>query len=140
MQSISDVLSHYRIIAVVGLSANPERPSHGVARYLQAHGFQIIPVNPAHAGTPILGEPCHATLAEASAALAEHGQQIEIVDCFRNSKAIEAIVHDAIAIKAKCIWMQLGVVNEAAAELARKNGLEVVMDRCIKIEHQRLAH
>ncbi|MGV3743499.1 MAG: CoA-binding protein [Burkholderiaceae bacterium] len=137
MPSIQDMLSRYRCIAVVGLSSNPDRPSHGVAHYLQAHGYRIIPVNPAYAGKDILGERCYATLAEASAALTEK-EQIEIVDCFRKSEAIEPIVRDAMAIGAKCIWMQLGVVNEQAAAMAREAGLEVIMDKCIKIEHQAL--
>jgi predicted CoA-binding protein len=137
MPSIQDMLSRYRCIAVVGLSADLERPSHVVAHYLQTHGYRIIPVNPAYAGQDILGERCYATLIEANAALKD-GARIEIVDCFRKSEAVEAIVHDAIAIGAQCLWMQLGVVNERAAKLARDAGLEVVMDKCIKIEHQRL--
>jgi uncharacterized protein len=137
MSSMLDVLSRYRCIAVVGLSANPDRPSHGVARYMQTQGYRIIPVNPACAGTEILGERCYASLAEANAALGD-SMHIEIVDCFRKSEAIEPIVREAIAIGAKCIWMQLGVINEEAAALARDAGLEAVMDRCIKIEHQGL--
>lgn len=129
------MLSAYRCIAVVGLSAHPDRPSYGVARYMQAHGYRIIPVNPAYAGTDILGERCYTTLAEANTALADSAR-IEIVDCFRKSEAIEPVVRDAIAIGAKCVWMQLGVVNENAAALARKAGLAVVMGKCIKIEHQ----
>lgn len=136
MQTPSDVLSRYRVVAVVGLSANPARPSHGVAHYLQEHGYHVIPVNPSYAGSRILGEICYPTLAEASAVLARGGEKIEIVDCFRQAEAIEPIVQEAIAIGARCVWMQLGVINEKAAELARKNGMEVVMDRCIKIEHQ----
>lgn len=135
MLSLPDIFSRYRCIAVVGLSANADRPSHGVARYMQEQGYRIIPVNPAHAGKDILGERCYATLAEANAALT-NGARIEIVDCFRKSEAIAPVVRDAIAIGAKCIWMQLGVVNEQAAAMAREAGVEVVMDKCIKIEHQ----
>ncbi|MDQ9169504.1 CoA-binding protein [Oxalobacteraceae bacterium R-40] len=136
MSSIPELLSRYRTIAVVGLSASPERPSHGVAKYLQAHGYRIVPVNPSYTGTLILGEPCFPTLAEASEALQASGEKIEIVDCFRKATEVAPIVRDAIAIGAKCVWMQLGVVNEQAAAAARNAGLEVVMDRCIKIEHQ----
>jgi uncharacterized protein len=137
MSPMLDVLSRYRCIAVVGLSANPHRPSHGVARYMQTQGYRIIPVNPAYAEGEILGERFYASLVEANAALAD-SVYIEIVDCFRKSEAIEPIVREAIAIGAKCIWMQLGVINEEAAAMARDAGLEVVMDRCIKIEHHGL--
>jgi predicted CoA-binding protein len=124
-----------RTVAVVGLSAKPDRPSHEVAQYLQQHGFRIIPVNPTYAGTPILGEHCYASLTEAATALAPHGIHIDIVDCFRKSDAMLPIAIEAIAIGARCLWMQLGVLNEAAATKARDAGLQVVMDRCMKIEH-----
>lgn len=123
------------VIAVVGLSAKASRPSHEVAQYMQAHGYRIIPVNPTYAGTYILGEYCHETLAEAAAALEVEDRHIGIVDCFRKSSEIGPIVDDAIAIHAPCIWMQLGVVNQAAADRARAAGITVIMDRCIKIEH-----
>ena len=127
MSSIPELLSRYHTVAVVGLSANPDRPSHGVAKYLQAHGYRIVPVNPSYAGTQILGESCFATLAEASSALQASGEKIEMVDCFRKASEVEPIVHEAIAIGAKCVWMELGVVNEPAATAARNAGLEVVM-------------
>jgi uncharacterized protein len=132
---IADILQHSRTIAIVGLSTNSQRTSHEVAAYLQRHGYRIVPVNPAYAGQTILGEPCHATLVEAVAAMKKDGIHIDIVDCFRKSEAIEPIADDAIAIGARCLWMQLGVVNEQAAAKARAAGLIVVMDRCLKIEH-----
>lgn len=123
------------IIAIVGLSTKPDRPSYGVARYLQEHGYRIIPVNPTHVGTHILGEPCYADLYEAAKALATDSLKIDTVNCFRKAEDIPPIVGEAIMIGARCIWMQLGIVNEAAAAKARAAGLRVVMDRCIKIEH-----
>lgn len=133
---ISTILAQSRTIAVVGLSEKPERPSHGVARYLQAQGYRIVPINPACAGTAVLGEPCYADLSEAAAALAQAGQpSIDVVDCFRRADAMAPVVTDAIRIGARYVWMQIGVVNEPAAEQARAAGLDVVMDHCIKIEH-----
>jgi len=136
--SIPTLLSECRTIAVVGLSTRPERPSNEVARYLQNHGYRIVPVNPAHAGQDILGEHCYESLPEASDALKTEGAKIEIVDCFRRSETIEPIAEEAIAIGARCLWMQLGVVNERAEARAQAAGLAVVMDRCIKIEHANL--
>lgn len=133
--TIADILKNSRTIAVVGLSTNLNRPSHEVAEYLQRHGYRIVPVNPMYAGQEILGEPCHATLGDAAAALKKDGVGIDLVDCFRKSEAIEAIIDDAIAIGARTVWMQLGVVNDAAAQKARAAGLDVVMDKCMKIEH-----
>ncbi|RJG07603.1 CoA-binding protein [Noviherbaspirillum cavernae] len=133
--SIPELLANCRTIAVVGLSAKTNRPSHEVAEYLQAHGYRIIPVNPTYAGTHILGEHCHATLVQAAAALSEKGMAIDLVDCFRKSEDIPPIVEEAIAIGARCVWMQLGIVNQAAAASAGQAGLAVVMDKCLKIEH-----
>jgi predicted CoA-binding protein len=137
---ISALLSECRTIAVVGLSTKSDRPSHGVAQYLQAHGYRIIPVNPAYAGTLILGEYCYATLIEAAAVLTKDNVKIDIVDCFRKSDAIGPIADDAIVIGARCLWMQIGVINEEAAAKAHAAGLAVVMDRCIKIDHACLPH
>lgn len=137
-QVIRGILARSRIIAVVGLSAKPDRPSHEVSEYMQRHGYRIVPVNPAYAGTQILGERCHATLAEADAALKKEGARIDVVDCFRKSSEVGAAVDEAIAIRVDCVWMQLGVIDEAAAARAGKAGLSVVMDRCIKIEHMQL--
>jgi predicted CoA-binding protein len=134
-QIIHDILTNSRNIAVVGLSTNPARASYEVANYMQKHGYRIVPVNPGYAGTDILGERCYATLTEAAEALKQEGKQVDVVDCFRQSNAIEPIAEEAIAIGAKSLWMQLGVINEQAAERASKAGLQVVMDRCIKIEH-----
>jgi len=129
--SISELLFVARTIAVVGLSTKPERASRQVAGYLQQHGHRIIPVNPTYAGQSILGEHCYATLTQASK---EHGV-IDIVDCFRKPQDILPIAEEAAAIGARCLWMQLGIVNEQAAELAREAGMMVVMDRCLKLEH-----
>lgn len=134
--SIPELLRDARTIAVVGLSAHEDRPSHEVAAYLQAHGYRVIPVNPTYAGTHILGEHCYATLTQAARAVSAETGKIDIVDCFRRSEHIEPIVDEAIAIGAGSIWMQLGVVNEAAARKAEAAGLAVVMDHCIKIEHR----
>ena len=137
--SIPELLQRSRTIAVVGLSAKPNRPSHEVAHYLQQNGYRIIPVNPMYASTHILGEHCHATLHDAATALSKERVKIDIVDCFRKSEAIPPLVDEAIAIGAACVWMQLGIINEEAAANARANGIDVVMDHCIKIEHMNMA-
>lgn len=136
MKSIDQILSDSKTIAIVGLSNKPERPSFGVAQYLQQHGFRIIPVNPGYAGQDILGEKVYATLPEAAAGLG--ATPIDIVDCFRNPADMLPIARDAVAIRAACLWMQLGVVNQQAADLALAAGLDVVMDHCLKIEHAAL--
>ena len=132
---IPALLKLSRTIAVVGLSEKTSRPSHEVARYLQEKGYRVIPVNPTYAGTHILGEYCYESLRAAAAALGKENVKIDIVDCFRKSEAIPPIADEAIVIGTRCLWMQLGVINEEAAAKARANGIEVVMDRCIKIEH-----
>ena len=134
-QTIVKLLAESRVIAVVGLSPKSDRPSHGVAAYLQRHGYRIIPVNPACAGTHILGEHCYATLTLAAAALAEQQTRIDLVDIFRKSELVEPIVDEAIAIRARGVWLQIGVINEAATDKARAAGLDVVADRCTKIDH-----
>lgn len=128
------LLAGNHTIAVVGLSANTSRPSYDVARAMQTYGYRIIPVNPILAGTSILGEHCYATLAEAATALQADGISIDIVNCFRKSVDIMPIADAAITIGARVLWMQMGVVNEAAAASARAAGLQVIMDRCIKID------
>lgn len=135
---IPTLLFQCRTIAVVGLSVKANRPSHEVAQYMQSHGYRIVPVNPTYAGTYILGEYCYASLAEAARAVAKEGGKIDLVDCFRKSDAIAPSADEAIAIGARCLWMQLGVINEEAAAKAAAAGLAVVMDRCIKIEHMHL--
>ncbi|MFZ6760759.1 CoA-binding protein [Undibacterium sp. Ji50W] len=127
---IAEILSESKTIAVVGLSSKASRPSHGVAAYMQASGYRIIPVNPREAGATILGEICYPDLLQAAA-----HHQIDIVDCFRNAVDIPPIVEQAIAIRAPYLWMQSGIINQEAAQRARQAGIKVVMDRCIKIEH-----
>jgi len=122
------ILDRYHRIAMVGLSANPFRPSHFAAVYMVAHGYDVTPVNPRE--REVLGRKSYASLLEVPS-------PIEIVDIFREPSAVPAIVEEAIAREAKVIWMQLGVIHEAAAARAREAGLEVVMDRCVKIEHAR---
>ena len=124
------VLRHCRTVAVVGLSPKPHRDSYMVARYMQARGWRIVPVNPMATSQTILGEPVYPSLTEA----ARHAR-IELVNCFRNSVDIPPIVDEAIAIGALAVWMQLGVEHEDAADRARKTGLRVVQNRCLKIDH-----
>jgi uncharacterized protein len=134
MSSISQlrhILATCRTIAVVGLSPQWHRPSFFAAKYMQSHGYRIVPVNPT--ASEILGERCYPSV---TAAAQDHA--IDLVDCFRKSEDIPPIADEAIAIGAKCLWMQLGIVNEAAAARAEAAGLEVVMNRCVKIEHARL--
>lgn len=137
MSNIARILQESRIIAIVGMSDKPERASHEVADYLLQHGYRVLPVNPALAGKEVLGQRAYATLTEAAAAVAP--ARIDIVDCFRKSEDILPIAEEAIAVKAGCLWLQLDVINEAAAQLARAAGLAVVMDHCTKIEHRKLA-
>ncbi len=131
--SLRNVLRSARVIAVVGLSAKIHRPSHGVAAYLQRHGYRIIPVNPQE--TEVLGEKCYPNL---RAIPGDLSATIDIVDCFRKAEDIPPIVEEAIAIGAKCVWMQLGIENPAAALRATEAGLDVVMNRCIKVDHAAL--
>ncbi|WP_420475381.1 CoA-binding protein [Noviherbaspirillum sp. ST9] len=137
-QVINRILMESRTIAVVGMSSKHDRPSHEVAQYMQAHGYRILPVNPSYAGTRILGEQCYATLAEAEAAMKKAGGRIDVVDCFRKPEEVGTAVDEAIAVGARAVWMQLGVVDEEASARAAKAGLDVVMDKCIKIEHMQL--
>jgi len=128
---ISAILNDCRTIAVVGLSPNPQRASFDVARYMQANGYRIIPVNPRAGVAQILGEKVYPSLLEAS-----QTEKIDMVNCFRNSEDIPPIVDEAIAINARAVWMQLGVAHAGAAAKARLAGLKVVQDRCLKIDHR----
>jgi len=128
-EDIAWILAHCRTVAVVGLSPRPERDSHRVAAYMQRQGWRIVPVNPNAPGR-ILGEPVYASLSEA----AQH-VRIELVNCFRNSADIPPVVNEAIAIQAPAVWMQLGVAHAEAAATARKAGLRLVQNRCLKIDH-----
>ena len=123
------ILRSSKTVAVVGLSANWYRPSFFAAKYMQEHGYRVIPVNPQV--DSVLGEKCHASLRDIP-------EPVDIVDCFRRSTEIPALAEDAIAIGAKVLWMQLGVENAAARARAEAAGLEVVENRCVKIEHARL--
>jgi predicted CoA-binding protein len=124
---------------MVGLSNKPERDSYRVAEYMKEHGYRILPVNPSYAGQRIHGELVYATLHEAADALAATGQHIDIVDCFRKAEDIPPLAREAIAVRAGCLWMQLGIENRAAADLARAAGLDVVMDQCVKIAHKMMS-
>jgi predicted CoA-binding protein len=128
---IHDLLSRAKTIAVVGLSESPMRPSHGVSAYMQAAGYRIIPVNPQIAES--LGEKSYPSLLEMPLEMAK---KIDLVDVFRRSQYVDEIVEQAIQLKIPAIWLQEGVINERAAEKARKAGMLVVMDRCILKEHR----
>ncbi len=123
------VLTESTTVAVVGLSANWSRPSFFAAKYMQEHGFKVIPVNPRY--EQILGETCYPSLAEIP-------HPVDMVDCFRKPEEIVPLAQQAVEIKAKVLWMQLGVINHEACAIAEAAGLDVVMDRCVKIEYARL--
>jgi predicted CoA-binding protein len=138
MRTIEQILRTARTVAVVGLSSKPERASYEVAEYLQSQGYEILPVNPAYAGQKILGRPVYASLQEAANALAKEGRRIDVVDCFRKSEDIPPIAKEAIDVRAGALWMQLGIENRVAADLARAAGLDVVMNHCMLVEHRKL--
>ena len=123
------ILKENHVIAMVGLSANWYRPSYFAAKYMLDHGYRVIPVNPSY--PEVLGQKCYSSLRDIP-------EKVDIVDCFRKSEEIMPLAEDAIAIGAKALWMQIGVINEPAADRAAKAGLDVVMDRCVKIEYARL--
>ena len=123
------ILARSRTLAVVGLSAQWYRPSYFAAKYMQDHGYRIVPVNPRY--TEVLGQKCYPDLRSIP-------HPVDLVDCFRKAADIPPLAEDAIAIGAKVLWMQLGIVNEAAAQRAAAAGLDVVMNRCVKIEHARI--
>lgn len=129
-RKIKDLLENSRTVAVVGLSGKPERDSNRVARYMQEHGFRIIPVNPG-LKDEVLGEKPYASLAEIPG-------PVDIVNIFRRAEEVPQAVREALPLKPGAVWIQLGIVSEEAAEIAVKEGITVVMDRCIKVEHRRL--
>ena len=131
INTLRRILQQNRVIAVVGLSADWHRPSHFAAKYMQEHGYRVIPINPRYAGKDVLGERCYASLREIP-------EPVDIVDVFRRTEDVLPIADEAIAIGAKVLWQQIGVKNAAAADKARGAGLDAVMDRCVKIEHARL--
>jgi len=135
---VKDILTKYRTVAVVGVSRDPSKDSHRVAKYLQGQGFRIVPVNPT--ADEVLGEKCYKSLLEMPA---EVQRTIEIVDIFRPSSDTPAIVEQAVKLKERydkpyVVWMQLGIINEQAAETARQAGIIMVMNRCMMQEHSRL--
>lgn len=123
------ILENHKVIAMVGLSPKEDRPSNHVARYLMARGYTVIPVNPGQ--REILGQPCYASLKAIPL-------KVDMVDVFRNAADVPPLAADAVAIGAQSLWLQLGIVHQEAAETAAAAGLDVVMDRCPKIEHARL--
>lgn len=130
-EALRALLREAKTIAVVGLSPNPARPSHQVARYLKAAGYRIVPVNPGH--DMILGEPSYPTLTAAA-----REQPIDVVDVFRRSEVVGPIVDEAIALKPKLVWLQVGVRDAAACARAAASGIPCVMDRCLMTDHQLL--
>jgi len=129
---VASLLASSRRIAVIGASAKPGRPSNGVIHYLAAVGYDVVPINPIE--TVIDGRACYPTLADAVAAEGP----IDIVDVFRRSELCPPHAIEAVTVGARCLWLQLGIVNAEAARIAHRGGLSVVMDRCTKIEHARL--
>jgi predicted CoA-binding protein len=129
INTLRRILRESRVLAVVGLSADWYRPSFFAAKYMQEHGYRVIPVNPKYES--ILGERCYRSLRDIP-------EKVDLVDIFRKTQDVMPIAEEAIAIGAKVLWQQLGVKNDAAAAKARAAGLETVMDRCVKIEHGRL--
>jgi predicted CoA-binding protein len=129
INTLRRILRESKVIAVVGLSADWFRPSYFAAKYMQEHGYRVIPVNPKY--PEILGQKCYPSLRDIH-------QPVDMVDVFRKTADVMPVAEDAIAIGAKVLWQQLGVRNEEAAARARAAGLETVMDRCVKIEHGRL--
>jgi predicted CoA-binding protein len=140
LSEIKEILTKYKTIAVVGLSREPDKDSHKVSTYLKKHGFRIIPVNPF--ADEVLGEKSYKSLLDIPP---EVQKNIDVVDIFRPSKDVPPIVEQAVKLKEMhgkphAVWMQLGIVNEQAAEVAKKAGLTVVMDKCMMVEYKRFFH
>ena len=131
ISTLRRILHQHRRIAVVGLSAEWHRPSYFASKYMQQHGYTIFPVNPRYAGGEVLGRPCVASLADLT-------EPVDMVDVFRRTEDVLPIAQQAVAIGAKCLWQQIGVLNQEAEQLAQQAGMDSVMDRCVKIEHARL--
>ncbi len=130
---LKGILQRTKVVAVVGVSMNPVRPSYYVARYLSLKGYRVIPVNPGHAGKQLFGQTVHASLSDIA-------EPVDMVDIFRRSEAVPPIVDEALQAfpKLRTVWMQIGVEHEGAAAVAQARGVDVVMNRCPKIEYQRL--
>ena len=124
-----EILEQSKVIAVVGLSPDEDKPSNIVAQYLISHGYKVIPVNPGHGN--ILGQKSYKTLSDIP-------ENVDIVDIFMRAELLLPVVEEAVRIRPKCIWLQLGIINEEAKRLAEDNGITFFMDRCIKIEHGKL--
>ena len=131
LHALRRILKSCRTVAVVGLSADWHRPSYFAAKYMQSHGFKIVPVNPRYAGQEILGEACYASLGDIPF-------PVDMVDVFRRSEDVLPIAEQTLQVGAKCLWQQLGVANPEADALARQAGMDSVTNRCVKIEHARL--
>ncbi len=131
LHALRRMLKTYRTIAVVGLSAEWHRPSFFAAKYMQSHGYTIVPVNPRYAGQTILGARCYASLQDIA-------HPVDMVDVFRRSEDVLPIAEQAVQIGARCLWQQLGVHNPEAQAVARAAGMDTVVNRCVKIEHARL--
>ncbi|HSG31925.1 MAG TPA: CoA-binding protein [Thermodesulfobacteriota bacterium] len=129
IQGLRRILKECKTIAMVGLSQKWNRPSNYAAKYLLLHGYEVIPVTPTY--EEVLGQQCYGSILDIP-------KKVDVVDCFRKEEEIPAIARDAVKIGAKVLWMQLGIVNEQARQIAEDGGLEVVMNRCMKIEHGRL--
>jgi predicted CoA-binding protein len=129
LKEMYNILVNAKTIAMVGASSNPDRPSYEVMQVLQKAGYHVIPVNPNE--TEVLGEKAYASLSDIP-------EPVDIVDVFRRAESTPPVAEEAVKIGAKVLWLQLGIINEEAAEIARKGGLQVVMDRCIKVMHRKL--
>ncbi|MBM3759484.1 MAG: CoA-binding protein [Acidobacteria bacterium] len=129
MRTIKEILAESKTIAVVGLSSKPDRPSYGIAKALQQYGYRVIPVNPVE--QEVLGEKSYASLQEIP-------EKVDVVNVFRRAEQTPPIALEAVEIGAKALWLQSGILSEEAEQIASEGGLDVVMDRCIMVEHRKL--